>query len=81
MLQGDAGNNVLDSGGAGGATVSFSGAASGVTVDLGAGTATGDGTDTLVGGFATVDGSSFGDTRPRLPPAAPLNGGAGEATR
>src|SRR5207245_532719 len=50
VLQGDAGNNVLDSGGAGGATVSYSGAVNGVNVDLGAGTATGDGSDTLLGG-------------------------------
>jgi Ca2+-binding RTX toxin-like protein len=80
VLQGDAGNNVLDSGGAGGDTVSFSGAANGVTVDLGAGTATGDGNDTLLGGFANVNGSGFGDTLTAAPGGSTLNGGSGDDT-
>ena len=80
MLQGDAGNNVLDSGGAGGATVSFSGAASGVNVDLGAGTATGDGNDILVGGFSNVTGSAFADSLTAAPAGSTLNGGGGSDT-
>ncbi|MGZ4257252.1 MAG: beta strand repeat-containing protein [Gaiellaceae bacterium] len=80
VLQGDAGNNVLDSGGAGSDTVSYSGAANGVTVDLGAGTATGDGTDTLIGGYATVTGSSFGDSLTAAPGGSVLNGGGGNDT-
>ena len=80
VLQGDAGNNVLDSGGAGSATVSYSGAASGVNVDLGSGTATGDGNDTLVGGFATATGSAFADTLTAAPGGSTLNGGGGNDT-
>ena len=79
-LEGDAGNNVLDSGGAGGNTVSFSGAASGVNVDLGAGTATGDGNDVLVGGFQNANGSAFGDTLTAAPSGSTLNGGGGSDT-
>ena len=58
----------------------YSGAASGVTVDLGTGTATGDGNDTLVGGFATVNGSTFADTLTAAPGGSTLNGGAGNDT-
>ena len=80
VLQGDAGNNVLDSGGAGGATVSYSGAASGVNVDLGSGTATGDGNDILVGGFSTATGSAFADTLTAAPSGSTLNGLGGADT-
>ncbi len=79
-LQGDAGNNVLDAGGAGGATVLYTGAAGGVTVDLGAGLASGDGNDTLIGGFATVVGSAFGDTLTAAPAGSTLNGAPGNDT-
>jgi Ca2+-binding RTX toxin-like protein len=80
VLQGDAGDNVLDSGGAGNATVSFAGAASGVSVDLGAGTASGDGSDTLVAGFDTVTGSTFGDSLTASPGGSTLNGLGGADT-
>jgi Ca2+-binding RTX toxin-like protein len=80
VLQGDAGNNVLDSGGAGSATVSYSGAAGGVNVDLGSGTATGDGTDILVGGFSTATGSAFADTLAAAPGGSTLNGLGGADT-
>ncbi len=46
-LGGDIGNNTIDGGG-GNDTVSYASAALGVVVDLSLGTATGDGTDTLV---------------------------------
>ena len=53
-------DNVID-GGAGTNTASYAAASSGVTVDLQAGTATGDGTDTLIN-IQNVIGSSHNDT-------------------
>ncbi|KAF0162758.1 MAG: Hemolysin-type calcium-binding domain-containing protein [Rhodocyclaceae bacterium] len=62
FIAGGADDDTLD-GGAGKDTVSFSGAAGGVVVNLTAGTATGEGTDTLVlGSFEAVLGSNFADT-------------------
>jgi Ca2+-binding RTX toxin-like protein len=59
-LDGGAGNDVLD-GGAGTDTADFSQAGSAVRVDLAAGTATGDGTDTLTD-IENIDGSHRADT-------------------
>ena len=75
VLQGGAGDDRIDGadgddtidGGAGDDTVDFGLAAAGVKVNLGAGTATGAGTDTLVD-IENATGSDEGDT---------LNGGAG----
>src|SRR5262245_7484330 len=61
-IQGGAGDDDLNGGG--GTThdtVDYSDSAAGVTVDLTAGTATGNGTDTL-DGFRDVNGSAFNDT-------------------
>ena len=61
-FEGAAGNDVVT--GNGNTRISYSGATSGVTVDLEAGTATGDasvGTDTITGGVRHVRGSSFDD--------------------
>jgi Ca2+-binding RTX toxin-like protein len=57
---GSAGNNVID-GGAGTDTVSFAGVAAAVTVNLVTGTATGQGSDTLLN-IENVTGSSLNDT-------------------
>ncbi len=46
-IEGDGGNNVLNGGGGANDAVSYANAPSGVNVDLGAGTASGDGSDTL----------------------------------
>ncbi len=59
-IQGGGGNDTL-AGGNGNDTVSFTGAGSGVNVNLGSGTANGDGTDAL-SGFENATGSPNGDT-------------------
>ncbi|PTQ88897.1 calcium-binding protein [Agitococcus lubricus] len=60
IITGNTGNNILN-GGAGADTVSFSSATASVVVDLGAGTASGDGTDTLIN-FENITGSFFADS-------------------
>ncbi len=77
-IQGDAGNNLLVGGG-GNDLVSYSGAAGPVTVNLAAGVAIGDGTDTLAG-ISSVTGSSFADTLTASPGGSVLNGGGGDDT-
>ena len=59
--------------------MSYANAPSGVNVDLGAGTASGDGSDTL-SGFQIVNGSSFADTLTAAPGGSTLNGGDGNDT-
>ena len=59
VLTGGLGNDVLD-GGAGTDTASYAAAASSVTVDLAAGTATGEGSDTL-SNIESASGSDFDD--------------------
>jgi Ca2+-binding RTX toxin-like protein len=60
QLEGGPGNDFYDGAG-GGPTAIFAGAAGPVVVDLGAGTASGEGADTLAG-VTGVFGSSFADT-------------------
>lgn len=59
VIEGSGGDDVL-AGGPGADTVDYAGAPHGVIVDLGAGTATGDGTDTL-SEFENISGSAFAD--------------------
>jgi Ca2+-binding RTX toxin-like protein len=62
-FEGGGGNDTID--GNGNTRIGFTGATAGVTVDLEAGTATGDasvGNDTILGGVVEVRGSQFGDT-------------------
>ncbi len=75
-LIGGAGDDSMD-GGSGLDTVSYATAAGGVTVDLAAGTATGQGTD-IVSGFETVIGSAFDDVLIGDDFANMLVGGAGD---
>lgn len=77
LIKGSTGNDTLD-GGSGTDTVTFAGA-SAVTVSLAAGTATGDGTDTLAN-FENVTGSSNGDTITGDAGANTLDGGNGNDT-
>lgn len=77
-LGGDANANVID-GGAGTDTVTFATAAAGVTVDLSAGTATGDGSDTLIN-IENVIGSSHNDVITGNSGNNVLDGGAGNDT-
>jgi Ca2+-binding RTX toxin-like protein len=70
------GNDVIDGGG-GGDTVDFSGSPAGVQVDLAAGTATGEGSDTLTG-IVSVTGSSAGDQILGDSSRNTLTGGAGD---
>jgi len=58
-------------------TASYAGAPGGVTVDLGSGSATGDGADTLTG-VTNVIGSGFGDTLIGDASANSLAGGGGD---
>ena len=74
-LVGGAGNDLLN-GGSGTDTVDYSTASHGVAVDLGLGTATGDGSDTLVG-IENVTGSGFDDTITGNTGSNVLLGGAG----
>ena len=60
LVEGGPGNDDLD-GGAGEDFLSFLNSAVGVDADLGAGTSTGNGTDSITG-FGNVFGSSFADT-------------------
>ncbi|WP_416900382.1 MAG: hypothetical protein ACMVY4_00765 [Minwuia sp.] len=76
LLVGGAGDDILN-GGDGTDVVEFSGAATGVTVDLGAGTATGEGTDTI-SEVEFVIGSTFGDTID-ISTAAGIGGAVGGA--
>ncbi|WP_416897927.1 MAG: FecR domain-containing protein [Minwuia sp.] len=86
-LTGDANDNIFagglgdDSmdGGAGTDTIDFSGSAAAVTVDLGAGSATGEGTDTLAG-FEVVIGSAQADALTGSAAGETLFGGAGDDT-
>jgi Ca2+-binding RTX toxin-like protein len=77
-IEGDSDNNVLNGGG-GVDTVSYATASGPVIVDLGAGTAVGDGSDTLVS-IGNVTGSSFADTLTGDGNANVLNGGPGNDT-
>src|SRR5262245_8101481 len=60
-LTGNGSDNVLDGGSAGSDTVRFDGVAAGMVASLGAGTATGQGTDTLTN-LDNLGGSSSGDS-------------------
>ena len=77
-LAGNSGNNTLD--GAGGFdSASYAGATAGVRIDLVAGTATGQGSDTLLS-IERVFGSAFADSMLGSAGADILNGGAGADT-
>jgi len=78
LLSGGAGNDTLD-GGTGTDTATFASAASAVTVDLHAGTATGDGTDTLIS-IENVTGSTHNDTIISNSSDNVLDGGTGTDT-
>lgn len=77
-LIGGAGNDSLD-GGSGTDTASYAAAASGVTVDLSAGTASGDGSDTL-SNIENVTGSTHNDTFVSSTANNTFDGGAGTDT-
>jgi Ca2+-binding RTX toxin-like protein len=72
------GNDTVEGGG-GPDTVDFTGATAGVVVDLVAGTATGDGSDTL-SAISSVMGSANGDTIAGDDRRNTLSGGAGDDT-
>ncbi|HVI87196.1 MAG TPA: hypothetical protein VM659_02785, partial [Dongiaceae bacterium] len=76
ILIGGPGNDILD-GGSGTDTVDYSAVVAAVTVDLGAGTATGDGTDTLIS-IENVTGSGFADTITGSAANNVLSGGFGD---
>jgi Ca2+-binding RTX toxin-like protein len=76
ILIGGLGNDTMD-GGSGTDTVNFSAAVTGVIVNLVAGTATGDGSDTLYN-IENVTGSAYGDTLTGDGNANALNGGDGD---
>lgn len=83
-IDGGAGNDNLiggdpDAGDTGTDTASFASSAAAVTVDLAAGTATGDGTDTLTG-FEAVLGSAQADAITGDTNDNTLDGGAGDDT-
>lgn len=78
LLTGNGGNDLID-GGAGSDTASFAGAAGPVSVSLAAGTATGQGTDTLTG-IEHVIGSPFADLLTGDGNANSLSGGGGNDT-
>lgn len=61
LLVGGAEDDMLDAGTDGAGTVSFAYSRQAVTVDLAAGSATGEGIDTLIGLVANVIGSAFDD--------------------
>lgn len=77
-ITGNSGNNTL-SGGNGHDTVSYMNATFGVSINLGAGTATGFGTDTLIG-FESAIGSIYEDTITGTSGADTLDGYAGGDT-
>ena len=77
LIAGGLGDDTLDGGGGTGDTVSYANASGGVTVDLGAGTATGaDGNDTL-SNFENITGSGFDDTLTGDNGANTISGGGG----
>ena len=81
-LDGGAGDDVLDPGSDGrheGSvdTVTYADATQAVTVDLGAGTATGDGADTILGPVATLVGSPYDDALTGTDAAETIVGSAG----
>ena len=77
LLRGGAGADTLD-GGAGSDLASYVGATTGVTVDLGLGTATGgDGPDTLLA-IERVTGSAYGDSLTGTAAAETLDGSSGD---
>ena len=78
VIEGGNGNDTM-SGGGGVDTVSFKGSTAAVTVDLGAGTASGAGTDTFTG-FVNATGSKKGDTLIGDDSANKLDGGVGTDT-
>ncbi|MDP1750681.1 MAG: cysteine peptidase family C39 domain-containing protein [Reyranella sp.] len=78
VLTGGAGNDALD-GGAGTDTADYSAIGTAVTVNLTSGTATGDGTDTLIG-IENVIGGSGNDTLTGSSAANVLSGGVGDDT-
>jgi Ca2+-binding RTX toxin-like protein len=77
-LSGDAGNDTLD-GGAGIDTADYSASTAAVTVDLAAGSATGQGTDTL-SSIEVVLGGTGGDVLTGSDASDQLDGGAGSDT-
>ena len=80
QIFGNAGNDVLD-GGAGNDIVSFASAASGVTVNMGAGTASdGDGGTDAISNFEIVVGSAFADQITGGTGADTISGGSGNDT-
>jgi Ca2+-binding RTX toxin-like protein len=76
VIEGAGGDDVL-SGGPGADTVDYAGAPQGVIVDLGAGTATGDGTDTL-SEFENISGSAFADVLTGDDTPNAISGGDGD---
>jgi Ca2+-binding RTX toxin-like protein len=77
-LAGGAGNDFLD-GGSSNDTVDYSGATGAITLNLAAGTATGEGTDTLVN-IENATGSNFDDSLTGSTVANVLTGGGGNDT-
>ncbi|MDP2674600.1 MAG: calcium-binding protein [Dehalococcoidia bacterium] len=80
VLSGGPGNDTMN-GGANADTVTFASASAGVTANLNTGTATGEGTDTLVlGTIERLTGSSFNDTLTGSTGGNIINGGGGSDT-
>ena len=77
-IDGGAGNDSIN-GGSGTDTVTYAGSASGVTIDLHSGTASGYGTDTL-SSIENVTGSGYDDTIVASSSANSINGGSGTDT-
>ncbi|MFN3235370.1 MAG: beta strand repeat-containing protein, partial [Gammaproteobacteria bacterium] len=77
-LSGDSGDNIID-GGDNTDTIDYSGAAAAVTVDLDAGTSTGDGNDTLLN-IENITGSDYDDILAGDANDNTIDGGAGSNT-
>jgi hemolysin type calcium-binding protein len=78
VIGGGAGNDTLSGGSAGSDTVDYSGFAAAVTVDLGAGTATGGGGSDTLASFSNIIGTPAGDTLTGKAGANDIVGGAGD---
>ncbi len=80
VLEGGGGADILD-GGAGTDTASYAGSSAGVTVDLGAGTASGgDAQGDVLSNIENLTGSAYADTLTGDTGANVLDGGAGDDT-
>jgi Ca2+-binding RTX toxin-like protein len=83
MIEGNGGSDTLDGGGntSAGDTLSYSSSGSGVTVNIGANTASGgDAAGDIVWNFENLTGSGFGDTLTGSAGNNTLSGGAGSDT-